>query len=222
MFEAVAAAGRAAAVAGIETEGAGRVLALARLRQPRKQIADGVERADVARRIRARGAADAALIHHDHVVDQLRALRARGALPGFSVGLPLARSSAGNSTSCTSVDLPEPLTPVTQTRRPSGIATSMFLRLCSAAPSRRSDAGGAARRRGVRAADLPRACGETDSRPSAILWRRAVTQWSVEHDLAAVLARARARYRERDPRPGSPWDRARRRPAYCPRRAGGA
>ena len=41
--------------------------------------------------------------------------------PGASVGLPLARSSAGYSTSCTSVDLPEPLTPVTHTSRCSGI-----------------------------------------------------------------------------------------------------
>jgi hypothetical protein len=43
--------------------------------------------------------------------------------------------SAGYSTSCTSVDLPEPDTPVTQTRRCSGISTSMFFRLCSRAPA---------------------------------------------------------------------------------------
>ena len=42
--------------------------------------------------------------------------------------------SARSSTSCTSVDLPEPETPVTATNSPSGIATSMFLRLCSLAP----------------------------------------------------------------------------------------
>src|SRR5262249_36605775 len=54
--------------------------------------------------------------------------------PGASVGLPLYLSSAGYSTSSMSVDLPEPETPVTHTRRFSGIRTSMFFRLCSRAP----------------------------------------------------------------------------------------
>src|ERR687887_2315739 len=36
--------------------------------------------------------------------------------------------------SLTSVDLPDPLTPVTAVRTPSGILTSMFLRLFSRAP----------------------------------------------------------------------------------------
>ena len=36
--------------------------------------------------------------------------------------------------SFTSVDLPEPETPVTETKRPSGIDTSMSLRLFSLAP----------------------------------------------------------------------------------------
>jgi hypothetical protein len=34
-----------------------------------------------------------------------------------------------------SVDLPEPETPVTQQKTPSGIFTSTFLRLCCVAPS---------------------------------------------------------------------------------------
>ena len=37
--------------------------------------------------------------------------------------------------SLTSVDLPEPLTPVTATKQPSGNATSTLRRLCSRAPS---------------------------------------------------------------------------------------
>jgi hypothetical protein len=47
--------------------------------------------------------------------------------------------------SLTSVDLPEPDTPVTQVNTPSGISTSTFFRLCSRAPRRLSDprAGGA-------------------------------------------------------------------------------
>jgi hypothetical protein len=36
--------------------------------------------------------------------------------------------------SLTSVDLPEPDTPVTATKHPSGISTSMPFRLCSRAP----------------------------------------------------------------------------------------
>ena len=39
--------------------------------------------------------------------------------------------------SWTSVDLPDPLTPVTQVSVLSGIATSIFFRLCSLAPSTR-------------------------------------------------------------------------------------
>ena len=38
-------------------------------------------------------------------------------------------------TSCTSVLLPDPLTPVTAVSMPSGISTSMSFRLCSLAPS---------------------------------------------------------------------------------------
>src|SRR3972149_3996662 len=41
-------------------------------------------------------------------------------------------------TSCTSVDLPEPETPVTATIRPRGISMSMFCRLCAAQPRKRS------------------------------------------------------------------------------------
>ena len=74
VLEAVAAAGRAAARAGIEAERARRVLARLRHRIVGEQLAHHVERADVARRIRTRGPADRALVDHDHVVDQLRAL----------------------------------------------------------------------------------------------------------------------------------------------------
>ena len=37
--------------------------------------------------------------------------------------------------SCIKVDLPEPLTPVTQTKRCKGNSMAKFLRLCSRAPS---------------------------------------------------------------------------------------
>src|SRR5258708_25132026 len=51
VLEAVAAAGRAAAVSGIEAEGAGGVLALLRERLSFVDIADRVPRADIARRV---------------------------------------------------------------------------------------------------------------------------------------------------------------------------
>ncbi|MNT06010.1 hypothetical protein D3C72_1406580 [compost metagenome] len=62
----------------------------------------------------------------------------RSCAPGVSVALPKWRMSAGASTSWMSVDLPEPLTPVTHTRRASGKSTVMFFRLCSRTPSRMS------------------------------------------------------------------------------------
>ena len=49
--------------------------------------------------------------------------------------------------SCTRVDLPEPLTPVTQTSRPKGRRTSIPLRLFSAAPSTSSQLQSARRAR---------------------------------------------------------------------------
>ena len=45
-----------------------------------------------------------------------------------------SRERALRTISLTSVDLPEPETPVTQVKTPSGMRTSMFLRLCSRAP----------------------------------------------------------------------------------------
>ena len=76
VLEAVAAAGRAAAVAGVEAEGAGGVLALLGGGLGGEQRADRIEGADVACRVGARGAPDRVLIDHDHVVDELSAGKA--------------------------------------------------------------------------------------------------------------------------------------------------
>ncbi len=74
VLEAVAAAGGAAPVAGVEAEGAGRVAARLRFRRAGEDVADGVERAHVARGVGARGAADGRLVHEHHVVDARRAV----------------------------------------------------------------------------------------------------------------------------------------------------
>ena len=67
MLEAVAPAGRAASVAGVEAEHAGLVAAFLRCGRSREQVADRIERAHVARRIRTRGAPDLGLVNHHHV-----------------------------------------------------------------------------------------------------------------------------------------------------------
>ncbi len=63
-------------------------------------------------------------------VPVIRRCRPRGSLVPFSWF-----ASAGYSTSLTSDDLPDPDTPVTATKVPSGTVTSMSRRLCSRAPS---------------------------------------------------------------------------------------
>ena len=76
MLEARAAAGRAAAVAGVEAEHAGAVAALLRLGQRREQLAHRVEGADIAGRVGARGLADRALVDEDRVGELLGAEQA--------------------------------------------------------------------------------------------------------------------------------------------------
>ncbi len=73
VLEAVAAARRTAARAGVEAERALRVSALACERRSGEALADRVECADVARRIGARRAADRRLVDEHDVVDQLGA-----------------------------------------------------------------------------------------------------------------------------------------------------
>ena len=84
MLEAVARARGAAAVARVEAERAGRVLALARERLRGEEFPDRLEHADEARGVAARRAADRRLVDEHDVADQLRALergvRARGFL----------------------------------------------------------------------------------------------------------------------------------------------
>ena len=90
VLEAVAAAGRAAAVAGIEAERAGGIFAQLRLGLGCKARADFIEGTDVAGGIGARGAADRRLIDQHRGVDQLGALESiefAGRLGGLAMGL---------------------------------------------------------------------------------------------------------------------------------------
>jgi len=72
VFETVAAAGGAAAVAGIEAERAERVAALHRDGVAGKALADRVERADVARGVRAGRATDLRLVDHHDFAHEIR------------------------------------------------------------------------------------------------------------------------------------------------------
>src|ERR1019366_627454 len=71
VLEAVPAARRAAAFAGIETKRARRITALLRHRLRGEKFADRIERADVAGRVRARGPSHGRLVHHHDVFDSL-------------------------------------------------------------------------------------------------------------------------------------------------------
>ena len=76
---ALAFAGRAAAVAGVETEAPRRVAARARFQRVGKQLADQVPEAYVGGGAGARGLADGGLVHLEHAVDRLEALQAGAA-----------------------------------------------------------------------------------------------------------------------------------------------
>ena len=90
--------------------------------------------------------------------------------------------------SFTSVDLPDPLTPVTAVNVPSGIATSMFFRLFARAPRMTIspfDAGRLARGSGNRALAAQVRAGE---RPDAR--RQQLRRLALEDDVSAVLSGA--------------------------------
>jgi len=87
VFEARAAAGRAAPVASVEAEGARCVAAFARQRRHREQRAHRVEGADVAGRVRARRLADGRLVHEADRTQPVGAQQVvvlAGALGGFA------------------------------------------------------------------------------------------------------------------------------------------
>ena len=155
--DAVALAGLAAAALDVEAEAPGVVAARACLRHLREQLAQRREQAGVGGRIGARRAPDRRLVDVDDAVDLLQALDALD-----RCGLeraPFRRAAAcPNSVSMMSVDLPEPETPVTQVKRPSGMSAldvvqvvaaraddaQLPRRICGRAQPRHGDRGAAA------------------------------------------------------------------------------
>src|ERR1022692_4174177 len=87
-------------------------------------------------------------------------------------------------TSCTSVDLPEPETPVTTTIAPSGISTSMFFRLWVRAPKNRRRRARVTAWRTLGIAPQIAAC-------ERLAIAQQVRVGAFINDLAAVLTRAR-------------------------------
>ncbi len=133
MLEAVAAAGRAAPVAGVEAERAGRVSARSRFLRLREEGADGVEGPHVARGVGARRPADGRLVDEHDVGDARRPVHLAEPARRFR-RLAEVLEECGCRTSWIRVDLPEPDTPVTHTKRCSGNSTSTSFRLCSVTP----------------------------------------------------------------------------------------
>jgi len=92
-----------------------------------------VERPHVTRRVRAGGLSDGGLVHEDDFVDELVALD-RPVAAGLFRWLVLELSQTVVENVLYEGGFSGAAHPVTHTRRPSGIRTSTFLRLCSPAP----------------------------------------------------------------------------------------
>ena len=110
------------------------VAPLARFRQHRVKLANGRKNTRVRCGIRTWRASDRRLIDLNHLINVLdaddRAICFRAAPSSGKASAP----APGTRMSFTSVDFPEPETPVTTVSSPRGIGTSMFFRLLACAP----------------------------------------------------------------------------------------
>jgi len=95
MLKTRAAAGGAAAVTAVEAELAGGVAALSGQRCVGKNLTHGVPRANITRRVRARGFADGGLVHKHHVTQQLRPQQPLERARGLSGLAKVAQQSRG-------------------------------------------------------------------------------------------------------------------------------
>ena len=149
----------AAAGAGIEAEGAGRVACAASHRAAsRTARGSGSKAPTIAGRIGARGAADGRLVHQ-HRARSALSLSGQAPCTGRRIRCPCRRRAAGPGTagSVTSVLLPEPDTPVTHTSWPSGTFSVASRTLCRLAPCSASCCAGMSRHcRPARAASMRR------------------------------------------------------------------
>ncbi len=193
-----------------------------------KTLPDLVPGLDVGHRVRARRAAERALVHEQQVRDRLEPLdpvvrpdvELRGALDAPRVGV--VAGCRARAWTC-----PSPRRPTTATRRPSGSRTVRFFRLCCARADDRDGALGAAERNEARRPAAPprrlgsrgvvgvRAAARSSSPVAEALHARERARRALEEQLAAAAARARARGRSRGRPPRSPPDRARRRRRCC-------
>ena len=163
--EPLALTGLAPAALDVEREPAGAPAARPRLVGAGEQRAHPVEQAGVRRQVGPRRAPDRLLVHLHQTVDRLQPRRLDG--PGgrrppgrprrrvssssaeASSGrwVPRCRATTSASTWLTRVDLPEPETPVTAVRTPSGTSTSRSRTLCRVTPDSRSQPVGSRRAR---------------------------------------------------------------------------
>ena len=121
---------QAAALGAVKREAPGLKAAQSGLGSLGEDFADVVEKTNIGRRDGARGAPYGSLIN---LIDRANVVVTGNGVPG---GVFPARTAckAGRRHSRTRVLLPEPLTPVTATKRPRGTRTARFLRLWTLAP----------------------------------------------------------------------------------------
>ena len=112
-----------------------------RLGKPGVEVADQVEQLDIRGRVRPRRPADRRLVDVDDLVEMIEPRRSGRAAPGSVIAPLRSRARVSRRMSPTSELLPEPLTPVTQTNRPSGNDDVDPLEVVAAGPRRSSAVG---------------------------------------------------------------------------------
>ena len=128
-LEAGAAAALAAAAPGVEGKRARGQALRHRVGQAGEEFADPVVDAEIKNRRRARGARERRLVDHHDLADAMRAGHAFAGAGFLALLEPRAREQVLVEHVVDERDLPEPETPVTQVKTPSGISTSMFLQI---------------------------------------------------------------------------------------------
>ena len=153
---AVALAGLAAPALDVEREAAWLVAAHACVGRLRVELADAGRTARCTSQDSSAASARSATGRSRSPCRTPRAPRSHGARPARTRIRCSRFCSALCTISLTSVDLPDPETPVTATKQPTGISTSTSRRLCWLAPSRAATAAPGVRRTGTAISSTPR------------------------------------------------------------------